>query len=180
MIHVFKGIVAGAMAGCAASYIMNEFQELKPRQNPARNPLQSRDEMSSPRHGEAREATQRQEGGDDATVKTAQRISRRVFHHELTDAEKKTAGPAVHYAYGSLVGGLYGGLAELLPGVAAGVGIPYGFALWLFGDEVAVPALGLGKSPLETPPEQHADALAAHFVYGAATDLLRRVFKILL
>ena len=76
-----------------------------------------------------------------------------------------------------MVGGLYGGIAEVLPGVAAGLGLPFGFALWLLGDEVAVPALGLAKPPLEYPPEVHADALAAHFMYGVTTDLLRRVFR---
>jgi hypothetical protein len=175
-IHFFRGVAAGALAGLVASWVMNEFQELKPIQKPQ----QSKAGEGQSRPSEEPREEQREQQGDldeDATVKTARRISRKVFQHELTPAEKKLAGPAVHYAYGSLVGGLYGGLAELMPITAAGAGMPFGFALWLLGDEIAVPALGLGKPPTETPAEVHADALAAHFMYGATTDCLRRVFR---
>ena len=39
---------------------------------------------------------------DDATVKTAKVISREVFGHELQESEKKPAGAAVHYAFGTV------------------------------------------------------------------------------
>ncbi len=177
-IHFVRGVAAGALAGLAASWVMHRFQGAKPAQAP--QPRKRSTVSSVPRKQGKRERHNGSESNEDATVKTAERISQRVFHHELTDVEKKLAGPMVHYAYGSLVGGLYGGLAELLPITAAGVGMPFGFALWLLGDEIAVPALGLGKGPLETSAETHADALAAHFMYGAATDILRRVLRHLL
>jgi len=110
-------------------------------------------------------------------VKTAAAISRNLFEHELSESEKKVAGPAVHYAYGTLVGGLYGGLAELVPVVGAAFGMPYGIALWLLGDEVAVPALELGPPPTQVPPDKHADFLAAHLVYGITLDVTRRVMR---
>ena len=44
-------------------------------------------------------------------------------------------------------------------------------------DEVAVPALGFGPPPLETPASTHASALASHAVYGLTTDLVRRALR---
>jgi uncharacterized membrane protein YagU involved in acid resistance len=151
---------------------MNEFRELRPQSSTGGGQQEEPEEAS-------REPQGRQEKNDDedATVKTAQAISQRILHRRLTQAEKRLAGPAVHYAYGGLVGALYGGLAELLPIVSAGMGLPFGAALWLMGDEVAIPALGLAKPPTEYPPRVHADALATHFMYGLTTDVLRRFLR---
>jgi hypothetical protein len=173
-------MAAGLLAGCAAAWAMNQFQQMR-----AQNVPQQRGTGGSGSEAKSKaQETESQQGlhqsedlEENATVKTAQRISRKLFEHELSDSEKQVAGPAVHYGYGSVVGALYGGLAELLPITAAGLGLPFGFALWLLGDEIAVPVLGLGKRPTEYPPEVHADALAAHFMYGATTDLLRRVLR---
>ena len=52
-----------------------------------------------------------------------------------------------------------------MPGLGAGVGLPYGFALWVLGDEIAVPAMGLSKGPQEYPVDIHADALASQWKY---------------
>jgi putative membrane protein len=172
MANLLRGMTAGLLAGCAASYLMNQLSQ---------TPQQKQRGKSNERATRAR-STQRQsrQGGqeaENATVATAEVISKQVFHHELSEREKQIAGPAVHYAYGSLVGPIYGGLAEWFPIVGAGFGLPCGFALWLLGDEIAVPALGLSKGPTEYPPEVHADALAAHLVYGMTTDLMRRVLR---
>lgn len=184
-IHLFRGMAAGLLAGAAASWVMNQFQQVR-----AMNPPQRPEQGGGSAGGtEAKShAEEGQQAGDrglhqssdldqNATVATAQRISQAVLNRPLTETEKHVAGPAVHYAYGSLVGALYGGMAELLPITSAGLGMPFGFALWVLGDEIAVPALGLGKQPTEYSPEVHADALAAHFMYGATTDVLRRVLR---
>lgn len=176
--HVIRGMAAGLLAGCAAAWAMNQFQQLR-AQNQPQPPDDSAKEAKA--QGQEVESEQHLHQGDNldenATVMTAKRISWKLFEHELTDSEKRIAGPAVHYGYGSLVGALYGGLSELLPVTSAGLGLPFGFALWLLGDEIAVPALHLGKHPAEYPVQVHADALAAHFMYGATTDLLRRVLR---
>ena len=173
--HILRGMAAGLLAGAAAAWAMNQFQAMRPRRHVEGGGESG--ERESTADG-ARSSQQRQEGGEeDTTVKTAAAISRNLFHHELTDREKQLAGPVVHYGYGALLGALYGGLAELLPIVRAGMGLPFGFAIWLAADEVAVPALGLSKPPTEYPPDVHADALAAHFMYGLTTDTLRRVLR---
>ena len=178
-IHVFRGMAAGLLAGCAASWAMNQFHQMRPLQSPQAAPgggEEAKDKAENA-DAESKGLHQSSDVDENATVKTAQKLSRKLFEHELTQPEKRVAGPAVHYAYGSMMGALYGGLSELLPVTSAGLGLPFGFALWLLGDEIAVPALGLGKHPTEYAPEVHADALAAHFMYGATTDLLRRVLR---
>lgn len=177
-VHVFRGMAAGLLAGCAASWVMNQFQQVRAQNAPQPPRGSGKEAKSQAQEDRGQQGLHQGEDPDEnATVKTAQRISRKLFEHELSDSEKNIAAPAVHYGYGSLVGALYGGLSELLPITSAGLGLPFGFALWLLGDEIAVPALGLGKPPTEYSPQVHADALAAHFMYGATTDVLRRVLR---
>jgi uncharacterized membrane protein YagU involved in acid resistance len=92
----------------------------------------------------------------------------------LTGREKKIAGPAVHYAVGALVGGLYGAAAERSPSVTSGAGFPFGAAFWLIVDETLVPLLRLSGPPNRYPPSVHLYALASHLVFGGTAELLRR------
>jgi putative membrane protein len=151
---VYKGLIAGAIGGLAASWIMPRFQFL----------LAHALGHTDPHEGQ----------GEDATVKTAQRISSALLGHELSAEEKKTAGPLVHYAYGTAIGALYGGLAQKHQTTTLGFGSAYGAAAW-FGDEIAVPALGLGKKPTEIPVSQHFQLLAAHLVYSITLEGVPRL-----
>lgn len=170
-----KGFIAGCIGGAVASWAMNKFQEVSSQPLAAREAAESGEPAQG---GSQKEPShEKQDGGDDATVKTAQVVSRQVFDHDLSDGEKQYAGPAVHYAYGTLVGGVYGGLSELVPALSMGMGVPYGAALFVLGDEVAVPALGLGGSLKDSPLDSHVSALAAHFAYGITLDIARRVAR---
>lgn len=153
--EVWKGAAAGIAGGLLASWVMNQFQSVMSR-------FEDGGEQG------------KENSGEDATVKTAKKISCGLFDHELTKDEKKTAGPAVHYAMGAVSGGIYGAVSELLPAARWGAGLPFGAAVWLAADEIALPALGLSKSPGEYPAAVHAKALASHLVYGLSTDLVRR------
>jgi uncharacterized membrane protein YagU involved in acid resistance len=100
-----------------------------------------------------------------------------LFDHELGGQEKKIAGPAIHFGYGMLVGGLYGTLAEVWPNIKIGMGMGYGMALWALGHEAALPMLKLAPSPLQEPAHEHADQLSAHICYGLTLDCARRLAK---
>ncbi|MCA1594417.1 MAG: DUF1440 domain-containing protein [Acidobacteria bacterium] len=78
---------------------------------------------------------------------------------------------------GATSGALYGALAEAIPEVKAGVGVPFGAAVWLIADEGIVPAAGLSKSPTEYPLSIHAYAFASHLVFGLTTELVRRIVR---
>ena len=173
--NAWKGLAAGLVAGLAATYVMTHFQELVRKageEAEAGGRIRPSAALRQTREGGERG---RKKKGEDATVKAASRLSRTLFHHELTREEKKTAGPAMHYGFGILTGGAYGALAEVAPAVTRGVGAPFGTAVWLGADEVAVPAFRLSGPPWESPPSVHARALAAHLVYGLTTEGVRRL-----
>lgn len=172
--HILRGALAGMIGGVVASWAMNQFQAITQKAAPAK----PSDRGEGAQQASKRSAqSQQQESGDDATVKTAQAISRKLFDHDLTPGEKKLAGPAVHYGYGALVGGIYGAVAEVWPGISAGLGIPYAIAVFVLGDEAAVPALRLGPPPTQVPVKAHADYLAVHILYGIVLDVVRRVAR---
>jgi uncharacterized membrane protein YagU involved in acid resistance len=113
-------------------------------------------------------------------MKAADRLVLLVTHRHLTKEQKNKAGPIIHYAYGAVVGAIYGALAEMSPAVTKGIGTAYASAAWLVGDEIAVPKLGLSEPPAEYPVSVHANALASHLVYGTTTELVRRGVRAIL
>jgi uncharacterized membrane protein YagU involved in acid resistance len=159
---VLKGLAAGLIGGLVASWTMNRFQDLWTKLG---------------EHQRQSEQPSNNEEQDDTTVRTASAISEGLFHHKLTEKEKKIAGPAVHYSLGTGVGGLYGAVADAVPEVTAGAGLPFGAAFWLVVDEGAVPLLGLSKGPTEYPLSTHAYALVSHFVYGLTAEVVRRTVR---
>jgi len=181
---IWKGAVAGAAGGLIASFAMNQFQTLlktvaegwadgAPRQvGDGQEPAKQEATGNGKGKGNGKKKK-----GDDATVKAASAISETLFDHRLRRDEKEVAGPAVHYAFGTVTGGLYGALSERWPRVARVAGLPFGAAVWLGADEVAVPALGLAQPPTESPATVHAKALAAHAVYGLTTEAVRRLVR---
>lgn len=173
-----KGAVAGLVGGLIASWTMNQFQAAwskvtegfeKPHGAQSMQPSEGSTPGQSP--------DQNKEDQDDATVKAAKAISENVFGHELKESEKKPAGAAVHYAFGTATGGLYGAAAEIAPQLTTGLGLPFGVAFWMVADEGAVPLLGLSKGPTEYPVSTHAYALASHLVYGLTAEVTRRAVR---
>ncbi|MCY7345405.1 MAG: DUF1440 domain-containing protein, partial [Pyrinomonadaceae bacterium] len=124
---VVKGAIAGLIGGLVASFVMSEFQMLLSR-------------LSE----EEKKPTKKKED-EPANVKTAEAISENVFDHKLKKSEKEPAGEAVHYAMGAASGLIYGIAAEVAPVTTAGLGLPFGAAVWLVADDIVVPALGLSK-----------------------------------
>jgi uncharacterized protein DUF1440 len=175
---VWKGIAAGLIGGLTASWVMNQFQAVwskaaKSFEKPnGAQTIQSSERRTAPQASEENEENQ-----DDATVKAARAISEGVFGRELREHEKKTAGAAVHYAFGTATGGLYGAIAEFAPEVTIGAGLPFGASFWLVADETAVPLLGLSKPPTEYPVSTHVYALVSHLVYGLTAEFTRRTVR---
>ena len=156
---MWKGAVAGAVGGLAASYVMDQFQAAW---------------IALASDGGKGKPDASSESDEPATEKAASAVSEGLFGHELTRAEKKVGGSVVHYAVGGLTGALYGAATEVAPSLATGAGLPYGTAVWLVVDEGAVPALGLSKPVTEYPLSNHLYALVSHFVFGVTTDVVRR------
>jgi uncharacterized membrane protein YagU involved in acid resistance len=161
-----KDAVAGAVGGLAGTLAMNYTQRLwtlladrvAPRS--AAGPHDARDWQ---------ERTENQ----NANEKAAQLLARATIKRRLSDRELSIAAPLVHFSFGAAMGALYGAYAGTVP-QARRSGTTLGSALWLTADEIAMPLLGLSRSTLERPLEMHCQSLAAHLVYGAMTERVRR------
>src|SRR5512141_1108411 len=99
--NIWKGMLAGAFAGLAASWVMSKFQE---SWSEVQQKIQQR-------------SGQKQSGGEDATMKTVDAIGQDVLHVEVSQEQKERYAPLVHYAFGIATGTLYGALADCYPAV---------------------------------------------------------------
>lgn len=168
--HPVRGVVAGIAGGLVAAWTMNVWSE---GPGAALNK-----QLETP---EEQKQVSEQSDGEDATMKAADAIAAKAQGGQhLTHEQRATGGPIVHYAFAALVGGLYGGLAEYSTLVRAGFGTTYGTALFVGGDLVAVPALHLSRPLSAYPPASYASPLTSHLVYGATTELVRRLVRALL
>jgi hypothetical protein len=176
-----KGLVSGAVGGLVASFVMNQFQSFVGKRLAGKSRSHGAQSLQSglPTHGIGRELQERgrDDRRDDATMRLANAISTFVFDHRLTKSEKHIAGAALHYAYGISTGAAYGVVAEFLPTVTVGEGMPYGALVWVTADEGVVPALGLSKSPTEYPLSVHLYAFSSHLVYGLTNEVVRRLVR---
>lgn len=165
----WKGIVAGAAGGLAASWLMGQFHGLSSKATEKVTSKETFRELQ-------RAATDAQE----ATAKVAERVSRPLLHRRLRYSEKQRAKPIVHYAFGSAVGALYGATAEYAPVVRKFAGAPFGAAVFAGADQLALPALHLTKKPSEYPLALHATELGSHIVYGVTLEGVRRLVRLIL
>ena len=100
-----------------------------------------------------------------------------LFGVDLSERSTPVVAMSIHFAFGTLMGGLYGWLAEILPLVTLAGGTAFGTVLWLGADELAVPALGLMNPPARNPSPMHAAAWSVHLVYGAVLEVGRCLLR---
>jgi putative membrane protein len=98
------------------------------------------------------------------------------------------AGPGIHavvaaapirarhrgpHPFGAPVGTAF----EIAPIVTRAVGLPFGAAVWLGAQVVAVPALGLAEPPTRRAPRTEAEEFGMPLLYGLVTALVRRLLR---
>lgn len=165
--HPVRGAIAGVAGGLIASWVMNEFMS-GPGKKIEESVQQS--QPQSEQQGSSEE--------ESATMKTADAIVEMTTGgRHLSYEGKQKGGVVVHYGYGALMGGLYGGLVEYWKAPKAGLGSVFGSILFGAGDLLAVPALNLGPSPTEQPASSLTNPFLAHLVYGTTTELMRRAIR---
>ena len=158
---IVRGILAGLIAGAVGAGAMSLVHK----------------RVTAVTSGTRPPAAAQQEQDEDPTVKVADAFTRPLRHRPLPDDKKPLAGNLVHYAFGAGVGGLYGGLATVVPHVTRGLGLPFGAAVWLGAHMIMVPALGLAPPPTRQPLPKEGLELVMHLVYGAVTELGRRLVR---
>lgn len=117
---------------------------------------------------------------ESATAALVRIAYRRIARRPPPDRLKPVLSWAVRAGYGLLVAALYGALRT--PGrqrrhttrgaVASGAAL--GVGLWLVGDELAMPLLGLADKPTAYHPTRHAQGLIERLAYGVATATTAR------
>lgn len=107
--------------------------------------------------------------GEPAPATLGRLAYRAVEGSEPDEDTRRRLGRAVHWGYGVLMGGAYGAVRPDAEIPDTTVGLGFGLALWLVGDEIVVPLLGLAGGPTAHRWTDHATALGAHLVYGATT-----------
>src|SRR5437660_12805670 len=127
----FTGLILGAISGLAGTLLMTQFQNVW-------------NKVSEAMHRSTEdEAKPEKEPKEDSTMKAAGKISEGIGR-PLSRAERKKAGPWIHYAFGTTVGAVFGLAMESGPASAAAInpalaGAGYGAAIFLAAHEIAVP-----------------------------------------
>jgi hypothetical protein len=188
--EVWKGCAAGLAGGLAATLVMTGFQnawnavsdnskEMSPKTN-GNGTKSISQQLAEIRYGEVKpreKASAAKENPTETVAATAVSVTGK----RLSQQGKKRGGMVVHYAFGTIMGGLYGAALEFAPSWHRRNAIPSGLlmgsALFAAADEVALPAMQLADSPAKTPVSMHLYGLASHLVYGATAGLLIPAFR---
>jgi hypothetical protein len=156
-------------------------------------PLLTSDNDDEQKQGQGQPSTQSQPLDDISLIgqhhrpqESATAALGRIIYQSITgDEPGKETKPylsyGVHWGYGIAQGGLYDAWQAQADEHSWSAdltrGLTFGTALWLFGDEGAVPLLGLQDGPTASSVGTHAQRLAMHLVYGAATAAAYHTLK---
>jgi hypothetical protein len=146
-------LLLGAASGAAATWVMDVLTTALMDRQP-------------------KEVTAREERARDGknAYETAAEKAASLAGRELTEAQRKTAGLAVHWTLGVGSGIAYGALRHTFPRLGLGSGLAYGTIFWLAMDEAALTLLGVAPPPDRFPWQTHARGLAGHLALGAAIE----------
>lgn len=167
--HVlWKGFVSGLAAGLAGTAAMTLFQT---GWSKAQKKLNRNNRSAKSKNSE-------QSSQDEpSTVKVANKISEATLHRALRKSEKEPASYAVHFAFGTLMGGIYGISSEYLKIARTGYGLLHGVGLWAGADATVLPAIGLSQRVTERSAGELTYELLAHAVYGVSSEATRRFVR---
>ena len=150
--HLGKGILAGIVGGLVGSIALRAWMTV----------------MSQVHEG----TTVPDQNGPAHQV--AGMVFRGLTGGDMTARQRFLYGEAVHYAFGAVTGGIYGGIAEYQAWTTAGKGLLFGTGVFLAADESSMPLLGLIPPPWTEIVPAQVEHWAAHLVFGIAGELTRR------
>lgn len=161
-----RGMITGLVAGAAGTLLMDGYWKV------VRNTFGDRPEQK-PKPGD-----DNQEEDQPSTQIVADKISEVLTGREVPEEGKAAAGIATHYALGLTCGVVFGAMSARRPRLGLLAGMVYGAGIWLFFDEIGLRIFRIAPEADKVPLDQHAQALGAHMVYGAAIALVtKRLLK---
>ena len=101
----------------------------------------------------------------------AAKVASGLFGRDLATRTRQW-GKAVHLAYGSLWGLIYGILQTARTRRPVLSGASHGLLVWAFGPALLVPAMKIMPAPAKAPRGRSALSLAAHVMYGVTVAAL--------
>lgn len=178
----WKGFVLGLIGGAVGVMAMDYYQQkLGPalfssddegdsqgqqNQPPGRQPLASLTLIG-----------QQHRQDESSTAALGRIMYTRMAGEEPNQETKSTLSYGVHWGYGILQGGVYGLMRARTQFSSIWSGPGFGLGLWLFGDELAVPLLGLQDGPTAYASQTHLNRAAMHLVYGTVTGLTTQLLQ---
>ncbi len=168
------GLIGGAVGTAAMTYYQKKMAPLMER---------SRTDGSGARKREHDVSLigRKHRTDESSTAALGRIVYQKVTKTEPDDRTQNRLSNIVHWTYGTAMGGTYGLIRGPKEGVDLSGGLGYGAALWMAGDEAAIPLLGLAEGPKGYPATLHVETLGAHLVYGAVvaatTQLVRRILS---
>lgn len=99
------------------------------------------------------------------------------FGVSLDEAGVRRWGWRFHKMFGVLGGLGYVAMRRRFPKIGIGMGLLFGAAFFLVGDELLVPLAGLTPGPRAFPWKVHARGAASHVAYGVAAEAAARAIE---
>ena len=104
-------------------------------------------------------------------------------HHQPPPTVSEAAGlaaqadPTLNWGFGTLIGGVYGVVAELQPETTAWAGIPFGLTVNRVAHKQLLPAMGLIDPAARQPVQRRMSNWTSYLAYGLATEVVRRAIR---
>jgi putative membrane protein len=92
----------------------------------------------------------------------------------FSELERHATATGLHWGFGTLIGGVYGTIAELQPKATSWSGIPFGLTVNRVAHDQLLPAMGAIDPKAEQPAQERISQWMTHLVYGISTELVRR------
>ena len=150
---LIKGLAAGVLASIISTKVKSKLEDFAPVRD---------DDTDSP------------------PVVLANRTKRKYMNASLKPTQKKEAEKKIHWAFGLLVGGLYGVAAEYNKKWTAGLGSSMGTTLYSATHGSLLPALGTEPWPHKNKAKYTMNEYIGHVAFGVTTEIARRGIRKLL
>ncbi|MBX3158574.1 MAG: hypothetical protein KF773_21570 [Deltaproteobacteria bacterium] len=114
------------------------------------------------------------EPGESATTAIGRIAYQQLLGRPPSERMSALLSWGVHLGYGLVAAAAFGALRGARAHHVVRDGLAFGSGLWLLGDELTVPLLGLADKPTAYHPTRHLQSLAQHLGFGVATAATAR------